>query len=131
MIMLTRSTERIFNPVLIILVMIITSMSRAICLGWRGTMWGRESIMHAELATSVPLWIKPNLGCTHTFLEDTIAGFIRSGKVRNSQELGVAKSGITTSLLKVRNIQENGCQSQQKSQDFCLFCNMEFDIGQK
>ena len=48
-------------------------------------------------------------------------GFIRSGKVRNSQDLVVPKSGKTTILIKVRNSQENGCHSQEKVRIFVFF----------
>ena len=64
-------------------------------------------------------------------LEYMYTGFMRSGKVRKSQDLGVPKSGQTTILIKIRNSQENECQSQEKVRIFVFFCNMEVDFGQK
>ena len=46
---------------------------------------------------------------------------IRVHAVRKSQDLGVPKSGQTTILIKVRNSQENGCQSQEKVGIFIFF----------
>ena len=47
-------------------------------------------------------------------------------KVRKSQDLGVPKSGQTTILIKVRNSQENGCQSQEKVRIFVFFATWKW-----